>query len=70
MGAPQQHLRTDVGHKRIAAFGFALPTVLIASIVMLAVLIVAVQSTAAVSSAMKAQAFSKLAQTAADSGIA
>ena len=70
MSAPQQHLRTDDGHKRIAAFGFALPTVLIASIVMLAVLVVAVQSTATVSNAMKAQAFSKLAQTAADSGIA
>ena len=70
MSAPQQHLRTDDGHKIIATFGFALPTVLIASIVMLAVLLAAVTSTVAIRNALQSQYYNLLARTASESGAA
>lgn len=50
--------------------GFALPTVLIASIVMLTVLLVAVQSTAAVRASLMSQYYDQLARNAGDAGIA
>lgn len=50
--------------------GFALPTILISSIVMLIVLLASVSSTTAVRTAMKAQYYSQLAQVAGESGIA
>lgn len=50
--------------------GFALPTILISSIVMLTVLLVAVSSTAAVRSSLNAQYYNRLSQSAGDAGIA
>jgi len=50
--------------------GFALPTILISSIVMLIVLLAAVTSTTAVRTAMKTQYYTQLAQVAGDAGVA
>jgi len=50
--------------------GFALPTVLIASIVMLMILLVSITSTSAVKVSLMAQNYNQLAQNAADAGIA
>ena len=52
------------------ARGFALPTVLIASVVMLMVLATAVSTTAAVRSALQNQYYNGLADDAADAGTA
>jgi len=49
--------------------GFALPTVLIASVVMLMVLVTAVSATTAVRSALENQRYTELAKTAADAGV-
>ena len=49
--------------------GFALPTILIASIVMLSVLLVSVTSTTAVRTAMMSQYYSQLAQVAGEAGV-
>lgn len=49
--------------------GFALPTILIASVVMLIVLAAAVQATVASGSAIKSQYYNQLASTAAESGV-
>ncbi len=50
--------------------GFALPTILIVSVVMLSVLLFSVASTSSVSSALKTQYYNQAAQYASDSGIA
>lgn len=50
--------------------GFALPTVLIASIIMLGVLMVSISSAAAVRSGLMFQYYNQLAQNASDAGIA
>ena len=50
--------------------GFALPTVLIVSIVMLTVLVSAVASTAGVRASLTAQYYNQLQQTASDAGTA
>jgi len=50
--------------------GFALPTVLIASMVMLTVLLAAITSTAAIRVALVSQYYNRLAQTAGDAGSA
>ncbi len=50
--------------------GFALPTILISSIVMLIVLLAAVTSTTAVRTAIKTQYYTQLAQVAGDAGVA
>lgn len=50
--------------------GFALPTILIASVVMLIVLISAVSATASIRSALSGQYYDRLAREAAESGIA
>ncbi len=50
--------------------GFALPTVLIASIVMLTVLLMSVTSTVAVRVALQTQYLAQLSQTASDAGVA
>ena len=50
--------------------GFALPTVLIASVVMLTVLTVAASSVAAVRTSVKAQYYEQLAKTAGEAGVA
>lgn len=50
-------------------FGYALPTVLIASIIMLMVLLAAVTSTVATRSALSDQYYNKLAATAAEAGV-
>jgi alpha-tubulin suppressor-like RCC1 family protein len=50
--------------------GFALPTILIASVIMLTVLISAVSSVASINSSLDQQYYSQLAREAADSGIA
>jgi len=50
--------------------GFALPTVLIASMVMITVLLAAVTSTAAIRVALVSQYYNRLAQTAGDAGVA
>lgn len=49
--------------------GFALPTILIASVVMMAVLLAAVQASVSIRSALDNQYYSKIAQEAAESGI-
>lgn len=58
--------RTVSGFKR----GFALPTVLIASVILLSVLAVAVSATAAVRTTLKNQYYEQLAQTAGEAGVA
>ena len=50
--------------------GFALPTVLIASVVMLAVLVTSISAVAATRTALQSQFFAQLARTAAESGLA
>lgn len=50
--------------------GFALPSILIASVVMLAVLVVAMQSAATTRTSLEAQYYNHLAQDAAESGVA
>lgn len=56
---------------RVSAMrGFALPTILIASVVMLIVLVVSVSSTSTVRTALKAQYYEQLAQVAGEAGIA
>jgi hypothetical protein len=56
--------------KCVTAGGFALPTILIASIVMLTVLLVSVTSTTALRVAINGQYYSQLAQLAGESGTA
>ena len=65
-----QHKLRKIPVSRTASRGFALPTVLIASIVMLTVLLVAVVSTAAISTAMRDQYYTRLARIAGESGTA
>jgi alpha-tubulin suppressor-like RCC1 family protein len=55
---------------RVKKSGFALPTILIASFVMLAVLVVAVQSVVAIAMSLQSQHLNQLAKEASDSGIA
>ncbi|MEO6110055.1 MAG: glycine-rich domain-containing protein [Candidatus Saccharimonadales bacterium] len=50
--------------------GFALPTVLIASIVLISVLVVAVSATTAIRTALKNQYYAQLAQVAGEAGVA
>jgi len=50
--------------------GFALPTVLVASIIMLTVLLVSIASTASVRVVLSAQFYNQLAQNAGDAGVA
>lgn len=50
--------------------GFALPTVLVASIIMLTVLLVSIASTATVRVSLSAQFYNQLAQNAGDAGVA
>lgn len=54
----------------IRSKGFALPTILIASIVMLMVMLVAVQAASSVSVGLQSQYYNKLASEAAESGLA
>lgn len=61
-------MRTKRQHEQQRAF--ALPTVLIASIVLLTILAVSVTSTAAVRTALKTQYYVQLAQVAGESGVA
>jgi alpha-tubulin suppressor-like RCC1 family protein len=49
--------------------GFALPTILIASVIMLTVLLGSVTTTSSISAVLKSEFYNQLAQTAADSGI-
>ncbi|MDN5275898.1 MAG: hypothetical protein JWN33_547 [Candidatus Saccharibacteria bacterium] len=58
-----------LGRKKTAR-GFALPTVLIASIVMIAVMLSAVQLTVSISKALRNQYYTKLADLAAEAGAA
>jgi len=55
---------------KTASKGFALPTILIASIVMLTVLLVSVSSTSSVRTVMKSQYYEQLAQVAGEAGVA
>ena len=55
---------------RMQQRGFALPTILIASVVMMVVLVSAVSATASVRSALDGQYYNRLAREAAESGIA
>ncbi len=50
--------------------GFALPTILIASIIMLSVLLVSVASTVAIRVSLSAQYYDQMAKTAGDAGLA
>ena len=50
--------------------GFALPAVLISSIIMLTVLFAAVTSTVAIRSSLKSQYYNQLTQTASEAGLA
>jgi Tfp pilus assembly protein PilX len=50
--------------------GFALPTVLVASLIMLTVLLVAVASTATISTSLNSQYYNQLARTAGEAGVA
>lgn len=59
-----------VGRQHLKRAGFALPTILIASIVMLTVLLVSVSSTSTVRTALKSQYYEQLAQVAGEAGIA
>ncbi len=63
-------LRKQIRLNKVASRGFALPTILIASIVMLTVLLVSVTSTTAVRTAMLSQYYSQLAQVAGEAGVA
>ncbi len=56
--------------KRLQTSGFALPTILIASFVMLVVLVSTLQATVAISVSLQSQHLSQLAKEAADSGVA
>lgn len=56
--------------KHLCKNGFALPSVLIASIIMLTVLLASVVSTAAVRVSLTKQYYNQLSQTSADAGIA
>lgn len=62
--------QADILKKRQIWNGFALPTVLIGSVVMLSVLAVAVSATASIRTSLKTQYYSQLAQAAGDAGIA
>lgn len=64
------NIRGDRTTNRRYLGGFALPTVLIASMVMLAVLTVAVSSTAAIRVSLNAQYYNQLAQAAGEAGAA
>ena len=57
-------------NRRFLKGGFALPTVLIASVVMLTILTVSVSSVAAVRTALKSQYYEQLAQVAGEAGVA
>jgi hypothetical protein len=57
-------------HKRAVGQGFALPTVLIASVVLLTILAVSVSATAAVRTTLKEQYYAQLAQIAGEAGVA
>jgi len=57
-------------NKNYFKVGFALPTVLVASIIMLMVLMVSIASTASVRVALSAQFYNQLAQNAGDAGVA
>ncbi|MGY4893224.1 MAG: glycine-rich domain-containing protein [Candidatus Saccharimonadota bacterium] len=56
--------------RRISRGGFALPTVLIASVVMLTILAVSVSSVAAVRTTLKTQYYEQLAKAAGEAGVA
>lgn len=56
--------------KRSKSAGFALPTILISSVVMLIVLLVSISSTTAVRTSIQQQYYSQLAQAAGDAGVA
>lgn len=56
--------------RRSHSKGFALPTVLIASVVLLTILAVSVSATASVRTTLKAQYYTQLAQAAGDAGVA
>jgi Tfp pilus assembly protein PilV len=56
--------------KRISRGGFALPTVLIASVVMLTILAVSVSSVTAVRTTLKTQYYEQLAKAAGEAGVA
>lgn len=56
--------------KRSRSVGFALPTILISSVVMLIVLLVAITSTTSVRTAVKDQYYQQLAQVAGEAGVA
>ena len=57
-------------NRRISRGGFALPTVLIASVVMLTILVVSVSSVAAIRVTLKTQYYEQLAKSAGEAGIA
>lgn len=57
-------------NRRFLKGGFALPTVLIASVVMMIILTVSVSSVAAIRTALKAQYYEQLAQVAGEAGVA
>ena len=57
-------------NRRISRGGFALPTVLIASVVMLTILVVSVSSVAAVRVTLKTQYYEQLAKSAGEAGVA
>lgn len=59
-----------INRSKTTKYGFALPTVLIASVVMLMVMSVAVSSVVSVRTALKAQYYEQLARTAGEAGIA
>lgn len=59
-----------MGKIRVRRYGFALPTVLIASVVMFIVLAAAVQSVVAVRVALKQQYYEQLAKSAGEAGVA
>lgn len=62
--------RTIRAGKNNVRSGFALPTILIASLVMLSVMLMAVQANASTSAALMAQYYNKLASEASESGAA
>src|SRR3990167_6842494 len=65
-----QHMSVHRGYKYTAQQGFALPTGLITSVVMMIVLLAALNSISSISVSIQNQYYSKLAQLAAESGAA
>lgn len=67
---PDMSVKVGLHMKRFSSQGFALPTVLIASVVMMVILATSVAGTVATRTSIKAQQYDQLSSVAAESGLA